>query len=329
MPSMKNYPELTAGGYSINVAEITGQETGSTMKVVIVDDSLPNALLAQSLVQRLDFVETIVFTEPTKALDWCRASQPDLILLDHIMPEMDGVTFMERFFQNEENRTTPVIVITADDQRETLHKALECGATDFLQKPFDPTELIARTRNILKLRANQLELAETIERLHILATTDMLTQTANRRHFLERLDAEMSRSRRFNEPLCVAIMDADKFKNINDTYGHAGGDDVLRSLSAITKKMLRNHDLVGRFGGEEFALCMPETVLDKGVLVANRVREAIADMEIPNEAGPIKFTVSIGITQYDPEKDDADILMNKADALLYDAKNQGRNRVVS
>ena len=117
------------------------------MKVVIVDDSLPNALLAQSLVQRLDFVETVVFTEPLKALDWCRASQPDLILLDHIMPEMDGVTFLEKFYQNEEHQTIPVIFITADDARETLHSALEQGATDFLQKPFDPAELIARTRN--------------------------------------------------------------------------------------------------------------------------------------------------------------------------------------
>lgn len=299
------------------------------MKVVIVDDSLPNALLAQSLVQRLDFVETEVFTDPMNALDWCRASQPDLILLDHIMPEMDGVTFMEKFFQNEENQTTPVIVITADDARETLHNALEQGATDFLHKPFDPAELIARTRNILKLRANQLELAETIERLHVLATTDMLTQTANRRHYLERLDAEMSRSRRFNEPLCVAIMDADKFKNINDTYGHAGGDDVLRSLSRVTKEMLRNHDIVGRLGGEEFALCMPETTLEKGALVANRVREAIAAMEIPNEVGKITFTVSIGITQYDPETDDADTLMGRADKLLYDAKDSGRNIVIS
>lgn len=299
------------------------------MKVVIVDDSLPNALLAQSLVQRLDFVETEIFTEPTKALEWCRASQPDLILLDHIMPEMDGVTFLERFYQIEENQTVPVIVITADNARETLHNALEKGATDFLQKPFDPAELIARTRNILKLRANQLELAETIERLHVLATTDMLTQTANRRHFLERLDAEMSRSRRFSEPLCVAIMDADKFKNINDTYGHAGGDEVLRSLSRMTKDMLRNHDIVGRLGGEEFALCMPETVLEKGVLVANRVRESIAAMEIPHEGETISFTVSIGITEYDPETDDADILMGRADKLLYDAKETGRNKVVS
>lgn len=301
-----------------------------TMKVVIIDDSLPNALLAQSLVQRLDFVETIVFTDPLKALEWCRASQPDLILLDHIMPEMDGAEFLERFFHDEENQTTPVIVITADDARETLHKSLDLGATDFLQKPFDPAELVARTRNILKLRAYQLELAETVERLHILATTDMLTQTANRRHFLERLDAEMSRSRRYNEPLCVGILDADKFKTINDTYGHAGGDDVLRSLSRITKDMLRSHDIVGRLGGEEFALCMPETTVDKGVLVANRVREAIEAMEIPYEDGPpITFTVSIGVTQYDPENDDADTLMGRADKLLYDAKDGGRNRVVS
>jgi len=244
------------------------------------------------------------------------------------MPEMNGAEFIRRLQDQRENRNIPVIVVTADEERATLHEALEVGATDFIRKPVDPTELIARTRNLLKLRGNQLELAETVQRLHVLATTDMLTETANRRHFMERLDAEMARARRFEENLALAMLDADNFKRVNDAHGHAGGDLVLKALAATCKQMLRSHDIVGRLGGEEFAICMPATAKEKAEIVCNRLRETVGALEIESEGETIRFTVSIGVADYDRETDTLEAFMSRADKALYGAKDGGRNQVV-
>lgn len=298
------------------------------MKVVVVDDSMPNAMYMEGLAKKIDFVDTILFTDPSEALQWCRAEQPDLILLDFVMPEMNGSEFIRRLLEERDNRNVPIIVITADEERATLHQALEAGATDFIRKPVDPTELIARTRNLLKLRGNQIELAETVQRLHVLATTDMLTETANRRHFLERTEAEMARARRFDEQLSLAMLDADLFKNVNDTYGHAGGDAVLRALARTCRQMLRSHDVVGRLGGEEFAICMPATAKEKAEIVCNRLRIAMEELVVESNAGGIRFTVSIGVAAYDAGADDLERFMSRADEALYAAKDAGRNRVV-
>lgn len=298
------------------------------MKVVVVDDSMPNAMYMEGLAKKLDFVDTVVFTDPNKALQWCRAEQPDLILLDFVMPEMTGSEFIRRLIEERDNRNVPIIVITADEDRATLHDALEAGATDFVRKPVDPAELLARTRNLLKLRGNQIELAETVQRLHVLATTDMLTETANRRHFLERTEAEMARARRFEEHLSLAMLDADLFKKVNDTFGHIGGDAVLRALAQTCRQMLRSHDIVGRLGGEEFAICMPATAKDKAEVVCNRLRTAMADLVVASTAGDIRFTVSIGVAEYEANNDDLEAFMSRADQALYAAKDAGRNRVV-
>ena len=194
------------------------------MKIVIVDDNAANVMLIESWIQQLDNVESVCFNDSAKALAWCEANEPDLIFLDQMMPKMSGTEFLTRYRSVDTEAAVPIVMVTAKADRQTLYSALEAGATDFLSKPFDPTELLARARNLLRLRENHLELKETIERLHYLATTDTLTETANRAHFFDRLNEEIDRARRSGRPLSLAILDADRFKAVNDTYGHAAGD---------------------------------------------------------------------------------------------------------
>ncbi|MDJ0685817.1 MAG: diguanylate cyclase [Alphaproteobacteria bacterium] len=298
------------------------------MKVVVVDDALPNAMLAERLLSQIDFVEVSVFTHPQEALDWCAAETPDLVILDYLMPDIDGREFLQRFTALEKNRHVPIIVVTADEHQRTLHEMLEAGATDFIRKPVDPVELIARSRNLLRLREYQKELNQTVDRLHVMATTDALTGVANRRHFLERATVEAARSRRFSEPLSIAMLDADHFKGINDAYGHAAGDRVLADLADACRDALRSHDIVGRIGGEEFGICMPQTPLDKAELVCNRLRETIEKHSVRIDAVSIQYTVSIGVAAYRPDQYDAQGVISRADAALYQAKESGRNRVV-
>ncbi|RVU37909.1 diguanylate cyclase [Hwanghaeella grinnelliae] len=298
------------------------------MKVLIVDDSLPNALLIEDLLRKLDFVYTVVFTDPVKALNWAAVETPDLLVLDYIMPDIDGSEFLKRFQSIERNQHVPVVVVTIDDKQSTLHDMLEAGATDFVRKPVDEEELVARCRNLLRMRSYQGELQKTVERLHVMATIDSLTGACNRRHFLDRLETEVARAQRFNEPLSIAMLDADHFKSINDTYGHAVGDDVLRALTRACVEMLRRHDIVGRLGGEEFAICMPETTMDKAQIVCDRLRQNIAGLNVKSHDNEVKFTVSMGVTQYSRGGDSTESFMSRADAALYQAKNQGRNQVI-
>jgi len=298
------------------------------MKVLIVDDNLPNALLVEDLLRKLDFVYTVVFTDPVKALSWAAVESPDLLILDYLMPDLDGSEFLTRFQAIEQNAHVPVIVVTVDDKKSTLQEMFNAGASDFILKPVDEEELLARCRNLLRLRSYQEELHKTVERLHVMATIDSLTGVCNRRHFLERTETELARAKRFDEPLSIAMIDADYFKSINDKYGHAVGDEVLKALTDACVEMLRRHDIVGRLGGEEFAICMPETTMDKAQIVCDRLRENIAGLVVKARDQSVQFTVSMGVTQFDAGSDSLESFMSRADGALYQAKDGGRNQVV-
>lgn len=297
-------------------------------KIAIVDDVLPNALLLKGYARRLEDVEAVTFTDPVEALSWCAENIPDLVMLDYLMPEMDGTEFLNHFRNIEGLRDIPVVVITAAEQKEALYSALEAGANDFLRKPVDDLELIARANNMLQLRARQLELAEANERLLVLATTDSLTGLANRRHFLEKLQEEIARSQRYGRPFSVAMVDADHFKSVNDTYGHDVGDRVLQRLSNLMTGAARDVDCVGRLGGEEFAILLPETNVQGGKVFCERLLSDIRDAEVDTGADPLRFTVSIGLTEVCQGEAKTDVILNRADEALYEAKESGRDRVV-
>lgn len=166
------------------------------------------------------------------------------------------------------------------------------------------------------------------KKLITIATTDPLTGALNRRSFTDRALAELARGRRYDRPTSLLMIDADRFKSINDTYGHAGGDAVLQALSACLEQTLRPSDIFGRFGGEEFAVVLPETGLDSAVQAADRIRVALASLVVTSNQSEIRFTVSIGVAEFEPAATEVKPTLDRADAALYEAKAQGRNCVV-
>ena len=296
-------------------------------KIAIVDDVLPNALLLKGYAKDLDDTEAVTFTDPAEALKWCAANEPDLVMLDYVMPEMDGCAFLDRFRKIDRLKDIPVVIITAEDSKETLYQALQAGANDFLRKPVDQIELLARARNMLELRERQVELAKANERLFVLATTDPLTGLANRRYFLQSLSQEIERCRRYQRRCSVAMLDADNFKAINDTYGHDVGDQVLQRIARVMLEELRSVDLVGRLGGEEFAIQMVDTDLDCGLETCRRLRDMIREATLRARATEIGVTVSIGLTEVDRESDGTSEVIKRADRALYRAKALGRDRI--
>lgn len=289
------------------------------MMILIVDDVEVNVQVLRRMAMRIGDVEVVTFTDPAKALEWCETNEPDLILLDYMMPEINGIEFLERIRMRSHLATVPVVVVTGQEDRPTLYRALEAGANDFLIKPVDSAELIARARNMLRLRS-------ATRYLYRLATTDELTGVANRGHFLESLADETRRVTRYAQPMSLAMFDVDHFKLVNDTFGHPAGDKVLQTIATITRDSFRNVDMVGRIGGEEFAVLMPATDLAGAKIACERVRQAIERAEIVSDDKIIRATVSIGVAEL-IKGEDAGILLARVDRALYGAKENGRNRV--
>jgi two-component system, cell cycle response regulator len=294
--------------------------------VAIVDDMLPNALLLKGYMKQIEGIEAVTFTDPTDALARCTEHAPDLVLLDYHMPQMNGVEFLGKFRAIAHLKDIPIVMITGEENKDALYKALEAGANDFLRKPVDDIELVTRARNLLELRAKQIDLAAANQQLYFLATTDQLTNLKNRRYFIEQLELEVERSCRYGRQCAVAILDADKFKSINDTYGHDIGDKVLQALSQMLLDELRNVDLVGRIGGEEFAILFPETGKEAALDVCQRLLVRIRGARVTAEAKEINFTVSMGISEVVLAGDEADAVLKRADQALYRAKQGGRDR---
>ena len=258
------------------------------------------------------------------------ANKISLIVCDLEMPRMDGFKFLGMLQTREELRDIPVIMLTGREDRELKIKGLEQGACDYVTKPFDAGELIARVRVQLKIRMLQDELKRSNEMLLQLSNTDPLTTLYNRRFMLTALEREIQRSQRKGSPLSLVIMDIDHFKRVNDTFGHQQGDMVLTRVAALAKRDLRSYDVAARYGGEEFILVLPETTNAEAVQVANRLRLEIAQETFPPPLDTARVTISMGVSTYPfPGIASIDDLSHAADEALYRAKKEGRNRVIS
>jgi diguanylate cyclase (GGDEF)-like protein len=253
-----------------------------------------------------------------------RNRKPDLILLDIVMPGMDGYEVCKKIKDREETKNIPVIFITAKKEDEDEAKGLKMGAVDYIRKPFYPPIIKSRIRT-------QLDLKLKTDMLERLVSIDGLTNIYNRRKFDETLKLEWKRSMRNNRPLSLIMSDVDHFKGYNDHYGHAAGDDCLRRVSRGMKDILqRPADLLARYGGEEFAVILPETDYKGAIYIATTLTNGIGDLNISYPHSPIvgHVTISIGVVTSIPGKNcDTPLqLIEAADSMLYVAKQSGRNQ---
>ncbi len=297
--------------------------------VLIIDDS---QLARQKMLKGLE--ETGLFKhypEAESVLEGFKVAlnEPiDVVLCDLDMPGMDGFKFLSMIKTRTELQDIPVIMVTGRSDLETKIRGLERGASDYLTKPYDPGELVARVKVQLKIKTLQDSLKKSNQALLELSNTDPLTRLNNRRFLMKALEKELQRSERSQKPLALIMIDIDHFKSINDTYGHQQGDCVLQALADQMKTQLRDYDIAARFGGEEFALVLPETELAKALQVAERLREAATQVRCPDEGTEMALTISLGVAAFPmPKIRTIDDLIREADRALYRAKEKGRNRV--
>lgn len=299
-------------------------------RILIIDDSptlrgeVIKVLKSTGLFS--EFIEAQSPTEGFKIL--VEKNNIDIILCDVVMPGMDGFKFLAMKMARPEFSDIPVIMLTSKGEIKDKIKGLEEGASDYLTKPFDPGELIARVKAHLRIKLLQDALKKTNEQLIELSIRDVLTGLFNRRHFMELLEKEFDRTQRYSSKLAFLMIDLDHFKSINDNYGHITGDMVLKEVAKIFLNGLRKNDVVGRYGGEEFAMILPGNDLNGAKIVAERYRQAIENMSIKTQNNTLKLSVTIGCSfAPHPKIKNINDLINSADDALYRGKKLGRNRV--
>mgnify|MGYP004506228317 CR=1 FL=1 len=308
---------------------------GGPTRILVVDDVPDNVEILDA---RLSSRGYAIVTAATgeEALDRVKEEPPHLILLDVMMPGLDGHQVARRIKDDETLPFIPIILVTALNEAEDVVQGLESGADDYISKPYNFRELEARVRAMLRIKFLQdeldqknreLELAN--KRLKKLSITDGLTELYNHRHVHQLLHDEFERSARTGEPIAVAMMDLDRFKSINDTYGHPTGDVILYETAKIIKETAREIDMPGRYGGEEFIAILPGTEEESAEAFAERVRQAVESHVFRDGATEVRMTVSCGVAAFPaPGVDAPEALLKAADEALYQAKHGGRNQVI-
>jgi diguanylate cyclase (GGDEF)-like protein len=305
-----------------------GAEQLRSSRVLIVDDHEDNVEVIRARLEASGYqVESAADGE--EALDRVRQRPPDLILLDVMMPRIDGMEVARRIKADDSLPFIPIIMQTALDTVEHKVEGLGAGADDYVTKPINFAELEARVKSMLRIKVLQDELARANDELRRMAVTDGLTGLHNRRNVEVLLHDMFEHSVRLHEPLACAMFDLDHFKSVNDTYGHQAGDAVLQQLAGILKASAREIDKVGRYGGEEFIILLPGTVLDAAVTFAERTRQQVESHTFTFEGGSLRRTLSCGVAAFPhPRISHREALVKAADDALYVAKELGRNRVV-
>jgi diguanylate cyclase (GGDEF)-like protein len=300
--------------------------------VLIADDSMViRAVLRQHLEE--EGYRVVEAVNGPNAIEMVRHHRPDMVLLDIEMPGLNGHEVLRRLKADEELQDTPVVFLTATTGSEQLVAALRAGAQDYLKKPFEPPELLARVGAAVRTKRLQDALRERSAELDQISRTDALTGVFNRRHLDEELRRFVSLAERHKQTVGVVMFDIDHFKRINDTFGHEGGDAVLKELTRRVQSVVRTEDLlgrwgpsvVGRWGGEEFLLVLPQTNIEGARVVGERARSAVAAAPFAIGDRRVDITVSGGCAA---GTESAAVLIHKADAALYGAKKAGRNRLV-
>ncbi|MBN1653873.1 MAG: diguanylate cyclase [Deltaproteobacteria bacterium] len=299
-------------------------------KVLIIDDSENMRASLKKVVEGMKDVDEVLLADNgLQGYKVLRESSIDLVLCDLNMPGIDGFKFLNLKASNAEFSDIPVIMLTGQGDVSSKVRGLEVGASDYLIKPCDDAELIARVRVHLKLKELQDQLRMKNAELEELTRTDPLTGVANRRYFVETLSGEYHRSQRYQRPLSFIMLDIDHFKRVNDTYGHQAGDQTLIVVAKTLKRDLRMQDFIARYGGEEFALLLPETKSTDAAVAAERCRKNIEAALVVYKNFRFSITVSMGLASLPNDRvGDVEGLVKLADEALYTAKKTGRNRLV-
>lgn len=321
------------------------------MSILLVDDSRVVRAMLGAILNSGGYTDVVVADSAQAAFEALGLDSGsgrtgiDLILMDFTMPDMDGIAALNRIRAVSHLRDIPVIMVTGRVEPESLQKAFDAGAIDYITKPVHEVELLARVRSALKLKyeidqrkAREYELVQALKQLETanqllqhISATDGLTGVANRRQFDGVLEVEWARASRNRLWLALILLDIDYFKLYNDTYGHQAGDACLKTVASILVGSIhRPEDMVARYGGEEFAIVLPGTELAGAATVADRIRTRVESIEIAHTGSQVSkyVTLSVGVAAAIPRKDNTPTtLIAAADEALYQAKHEGRNRV--
>lgn len=324
--------QAAAGGDAPLLTEAELEKAGALAdaKVLLAD---PSETLAGKVASYLaeDGHRTQHVKSGREALAQAQAEPFDLLIVSLHLGKEDGLRLCSQFRSQDETRHVPILLLLDEEDLPRLPKGLEIGVTDYLIKPIDRNELRARTRTQIRRRRYHDKLREMLQRSVALAYTDTLTGVYNRRYMNAHLDRKIMEIADTVKPVSILMFDIDKFKAINDSYGHNAGDEVLRELARRVSRGVRDIDLVSRYGGEEFVIVMPDADIEVAVAVAERVRVLVADQPftVNGPAVALPVTISIGVATTRDPTETAESLIGRADEALYRAKGRGRNCVAS
>ncbi|WP_353860532.1 PleD family two-component system response regulator [Azospirillum formosense] len=323
--------ETTSGQFG--VLEPTGtlrSESFEGARILVLEDSrLDLAKIAETL-QR-DHGHVMSAETCATALERALGDDLDLVVISLTLMNEDGLRLCSQLRSHERTRQVPILLVVDEGDLNRVAKGLELGANDYVIKPIDRNELLARARTQIRRKRYQERLRANYEQSLSMALTDSLTGVFNRRYINAHLPRLLERAIDNHKPVAVLLFDIDHFKVVNDSYGHTVGDEVLKEVSNRASRNLRTFDLVARLGGEEFVVILPDTDAEAALTVAERLRTRIADtpFKVSADAGEIPVTVSIGVAAGGRLGDTAEGLIRRADEALYEAKRAGRNRSVA
>ena len=305
-------------------------ESGDNARVLIVENSQFTARRVASYLQESGHTPEVVQTSGD-GVDRARDGDFDLIIVGIDVDGEDGLRLCSQLRSQEESRHVPQLMLLEDTDMPRLAKGLDLGVSDYIVKPLDRGELLARVRTQVRRRRYHERLRSRIQKSVSMAFTDPLTGMFNRRYLTTHVDRKLLDIAQNGKPVSVAIFDVDLFKQVNDTYGHGPGDEVLRLLATVATNNLRSIDLVARYGGEEFVVVMPETTREQAVKIMERLRKRVAQTDFPIHDGArsLSITISIGVATTANPDDMAEDVLERADAALYQAKHAGRNRCMA
>lgn len=302
-------------------------------KILVIEDNRTQAAVVQDHLAKNGFT-VLLAIDGISGFKAAKTERPDLILLDRVLPDMDGNEVCRWMKLDPSTRDIPVIMLTARSASSDKVAGLEAGADDYLPKPFDETELVARISVRLRSKNRQDELQkknrqleDMLSQVENLAVMDPLTGLYNRRRFETLLASEFRRSLRYHSPLSLLMIDIDRFKVVNDTFGHQVGDSVLKECGKLFRDMIRQVDTVARYGGEEFVVLSPNISKESALQAAERIRKAVENHGFSGLDGR-QLTICIGVVSIPaPEWDSEEKFVHAADMAMYEAKKKGRNRV--